>query len=108
MAVLAPDLISKELKQLAEAFLTAMRDGDYERVWHYLITLEAAHLLSTAMWPLYAYETNEVEKLFDPIRPQAPQSESGRGEAQGRWSLPRTGSHVRRRGRQYHQPLEPP
>lgn len=63
----APDPISEQLKQIAREFLSSIRDGDYEYVWHNLITLEAARLLSAALFPIHVYKEGKVDKLLHPL-----------------------------------------
>lgn len=51
-------------KDITKEFLYAMRDGDYDRVWNHLITIEAANLLATMAFPLLAYDRGQIDQLL--------------------------------------------
>jgi hypothetical protein len=62
---LATEPIKEELKQKVKAFLQAMRDQQFDLVYHQLITPESAWLLSAVLWPLMAYKDGKVDEFIE-------------------------------------------
>jgi serine/threonine protein kinase len=60
----APAPIAAQLKDQVRAFLQALKNGDYDAVWHERITPEAASLLSATVWPSYAHRANKIDALL--------------------------------------------
>ena len=63
--IVAPESIAEELKQTAKEFLSNMESGEYDAVWHRMITSEAARLLSTALFPIDIYKKGKIDELLD-------------------------------------------
>ena len=63
--IVAPDSIAEKLKQTAREYLSKMQCGEYDDVWHRMITSEAAKLLSTALFPINIYKKGKIDDLLD-------------------------------------------
>jgi hypothetical protein len=48
-------------------FLEAMRNEDFDQLWNYLITNEAANLLASMSFPLIAFDEGKIDKLLTAI-----------------------------------------
>lgn len=62
--MIATEQLLNQFKDIAKEFLYAMRDGEYDRIWNYLITVEAAHLLATMSFPILVYNRGQIDQLF--------------------------------------------
>ena len=63
----AQEKTAKKIKKAAKQFLSKMREQDFDYVWNYLITPEAAELLSTSLLPMFADREDKVEELLTPV-----------------------------------------
>lgn len=63
-AILAPESVAEKLKQTAKEYLKRMQDGEYDAVWHQMITSEAAKLLATALLPVYVYKQGKIDEFL--------------------------------------------
>ncbi len=62
--LLAPAPIADQLRELAQEFLIHMRDGDYDRVWDYLVALDGMELISTTSFPLHMLDTGDIDDFL--------------------------------------------
>lgn len=65
--------IREELIKVAIEYLGKMREGDFDYIWHNMLTLEAAKLLSTALLPANFYKEGRIEEVLTAI-PQGDKS----------------------------------
>jgi hypothetical protein len=62
--LLAPDSIADQIRILAREFLTNMRDGHYDQIWNYSITINAMDLISMTAFPLHLQAAGEIDAFL--------------------------------------------
>jgi hypothetical protein len=60
----APSSVTDPIRLLAREFLINMRDGNFEQIWNYSITLDAIEFISTAAIPLYHQKRGDIDNFL--------------------------------------------
>jgi hypothetical protein len=59
---------SKELKDRAKAFLKAMKEGDFDKIWQKQITQEAANFLAATLFAVNIFKEGDIEKILQSVQ----------------------------------------
>src|SRR5829696_3914521 len=62
--LLAPDSIANQIRMLAREFLANMREGHYDQIWNYSITISAMDLISMTAFPLHLQAAGEIDAFL--------------------------------------------
>lgn len=62
--LLAPQPIAEQIRTLAREFFASISERDYDRVWNFMITLDAIELVSMTTLPLHFQTRGGIDKLI--------------------------------------------